>query len=249
LLEAKVIEKLGGAKYRVQFQDPDAVELFGALPLPPYIKTTLDDPSRYQTIYAQEQGSLAAPTAGLHFTETLMQKLKNQGVDFAALTLHVGIGTFAPIRTEKVEDWQMHSEYYKVSKETAEKINQAIQEKKRIFAVGTTSVRTLETITKTMDSSWSQPLTPIEGWNDTKARVEAKEGWTNIFIYPGYHFKFPYAGLLTNFHLPKSTLILLASAFAGKEKLFRAYQEAVEKQYRFYSLGDAMLILKDGYEM
>ena len=222
-LQAEVIERLNGARYRVQFSDAEKIEHYGILPLPPYIKKSLDAKDRYQTVYAKQKGSLAAPTAGLHFTPNLIKTLREQGVQFAEVTLHVGIGTFMPIRVEKIEDWKMHSEYYQVTPQCAQTINQAIQDQRRIFAVGTTSVRVLETVTK-------------------NKKVLEGEGWTDIFIYPGYLFKFPYHGLLTNFHLPESTLILLASAFSGKDRLFNAYQEAIAKQYRFYSLGDAMLI-------
>ncbi|OGR53663.1 MAG: tRNA preQ1(34) S-adenosylmethionine ribosyltransferase-isomerase QueA [Elusimicrobia bacterium RIFCSPLOWO2_02_FULL_39_32] len=224
VLHATVIEKIKGTCFRIAFDDPSLIPLCAILPLPPYIKKKLEDPERYQTIYAKKEGALAAPTAGLHFTAKLMEELEKLGVEFVFLTLHIGIGTFAPIRAEKLEEWKMHPEYYKVNEFAAQKINQAIGLKKRIFAVGTTTVRTLE-------SCFNGEF------------VEAKEGWTNLFIIPGAVFKFPYAGLLTNFHLPKSSLILLASAFMGKEKLLEAYQEAIAKKYRFYSFGDAMLIL------
>ena len=223
-LTANVQEWLGGSKYKVRFSNPELIQKCAALPLPPYIKKPLAEPERYQTIYSKNEGSLAAPTAGLHFTPNLMEELKSKGVKFAFLTLHVGIGTFAPIRQENLEDIKIHSEYFSVPEEAAREINSALKEKRRIFAVGTTSVRTLETV---MNSG----------------RVEAAQGWTEIFIRPGYSFKTPLAGLLTNFHLPKSSLLLLTCAFAGRERILGAYREAVEKDYRFYSLGDAMLIL------
>lgn len=222
---AKVLERIGGSKFKLEFEDLSVIDRLGQLPIPPYIKKRLPDPERYQTIFSKKEGSLAAPTAGLHFTEDLIHTLKTLGVEFAHITLHIGIGTFAPIRTENVEAWTMHAECYELTQENGDKINRAIEQKRRIFAVGTTTVRTLETITQ-------------------NNKVTAGEGWTNIFIYPGYSFKFPYAGMLTNFHLPQSTLLLLGSAFAGKEKIFSAYREAIEKKYRFFSLGDAMLILK-----
>jgi S-adenosylmethionine:tRNA ribosyltransferase-isomerase len=222
-LKATVLEKLGGARHRIEWDRPEAIEQFAQLPLPPYIKKALPEPDRYQTVYSRETGSLAAPTAGLHFTPELMKRLEERGVEFARLTLHIGIGTFAPIRTPNLDDWKMHPEYYRVLPETAEKINRAIAAGRRCFGVGTTCVRTLETVTK-------------------NGRVEAGEGWTDIFIKPGHRFQFPYAGLLTNFHLPESTLVILISALAGRENLLSAYAEAVEKQYRFYSLGDSMLI-------
>lgn len=225
LLKAEVIEKIEGARYRVRFDDPMQIEKLAEIPLPPYIKKTLSDPERYQTVYSENAGSLAAPTAGLHFTPSLMDRLKKIGVEFVSLTLHVDVGTFAPIRSEELEEWKMHPEYYRVSEECADKINGTLKSGRRIFAVGTTTVRTLESTV-------------------SNGGVRSGEGWTDIFIYPGYTFKFPYAGLLTNFHLPKSTLILLVSAFVGRERILDAYQDAMEKRYRFYSFGDTMLVLK-----
>jgi len=224
-LRAKVLERVAGAKYRIEFDNPGLLEHFGQLPLPPYIKKPLENQERYQTVYSRENGSLAAPTAGLHFTPDMLSSLAKNGVNLVYLTLHVGIGTFAPIHAENVEDWKMHAEYYNVPVESAGKINNAIKTGKRIFAVGTTSVRTLETTTE-------------------NGNVTAGEGWTDIYIYPGYNFKVPYAGMLTNFHLPESTLFLLACAFAGKERLLQAYEEAIKNKYRFYSLGDSTLILR-----
>jgi S-adenosylmethionine:tRNA ribosyltransferase-isomerase len=227
LLQGTVLEQKKGACFRVEFDAIQPIENFSILPLPPYIKTALNDPYRYQTVYAKEKGSLAAPTAGLHFTKNILKILEDKGIEILPLTLHIGLGTFSPIRTEHLKEWKMHAEYYKVSSESAKKINAALRNKKqRIFAVGTTVVRTLESVTQ-------------------NGRVIDGEGWTDLFIYPGYSFQFPYAGLLTNFHLPKSSLILLAAAFAGKDRLFQAYEEAVQKKYRFYSLGDAMLILNN----
>lgn len=222
-LRATVLEKLEGARFRVEWDRPEKIEDFARLPLPPYIKKELAEPERYQTVYSREAGSLAAPTAGLHFTPELMKRLEGSGVEFVRLTLHIGIGTFAPIRTESLDEWKMHPEYYKVSPEAAEKINRALESGRRCFCVGTTTVRTLETVTR-------------------GGRVKAGEGWTDLFIFPGHRFEFPYAGLLTNFHLPKSTLVILVSALAGRERLLDAYRQAVEKGYRFYSLGDSMLI-------
>ena len=224
VLRAKVLRRLRGAHYLLEFDRPEWIERVGEMPIPPYIKTKLVDQERYQTVYSKEKGSLAAPTAGLHFTAELLEKLRAKGVRFAFVTLHVGIGTFETIRSATVEDWKMHQEFCSVSEENAAVINAAIVEKRRIFPVGTTSVRTLESV--------------IEN-----ARVRAIEKWTDIFIYPGYQFKCAYAGLLTNFHLPESTLLLLVCALAGKDKIFAAYAEAVRSGYRFYSLGDAMLIL------
>lgn len=224
VLEAEVLEKLAGARFLLKFSDAGLIPDHGLPPLPPYIKKSLADADRYQTVYAEKEGSLAAPTAGLHFTPALLEEVRRKGVELVYLTLHIGIGTFAPIRTETVEDWKMHPEYLTVSRQAADLLNAAVTAKRRIFAVGTTSVRALES-SATADG-----------------KVEAKEGWTDIFIYPGYKFKFPYAGLLTNFHLPESTLLLLVSALAGRENLLSAYAEAVREKYRFYSLGDAMLI-------
>lgn len=223
-LTGKVIEKIKGARCRIEFSNPSAISSFGEVPLPPYIKKTLPDSDRYQTVFSKEEGSLAAPTAGLHFTTELMNNLKSRGVELAFLTLHVGIGTFAPIQTENLDDWKMHPEYFQINKENAEIINGAIKSKRRIFAVGTTTIRTLESLMR------NEP-------------IKAQEGWTDIFIYPGYKFKFPYSGMVTNFHLPKSTLILLVSALVGRERILSAYEEAIRQKYRFYSLGDGMLIL------
>lgn len=227
ILNAKVLRSLGGAKVEIEFENPALIEKVAELPFPPYIKRIPQHPELYQTVYSKAEGSLAAPTAGLHFTEGLMKKIAEKGVEFASLTLHVGLGTFAPIQTENIEEWKMHPEYFSVTSENAEILNRAIAQKRRIFAVGTTSVRTLESVTE-------------------DEKVKAGEGWTEIYIYPGYSFKFPYAGLLTNFHLPQSTLLLLVSALIGKKELFRAYQEAIKEQYRFYSLGDGMLYLRSG---
>jgi S-adenosylmethionine:tRNA ribosyltransferase-isomerase len=191
------------------------------MPLPPYIKEKLDDPERYQTVYAKELGSAAAPTAGLHFTPELMSRIREKGVDFAEVTLHVGLDTFRPIQAENLEDHRMHSEVCEVSPETAEMIN---ARKGRLFAVGTTTVRTLESMA--MEDGTMKP-----------GRME-----TSVFISPGYRFKSVDA-MITNFHLPKSTLLALVGAFAGRERMLEAYQEAIRLKYRFYSFGDAMLIL------
>ena len=228
-LSAEVLEWLGGSKYKVRFSRPGLIQECAALPLPPYIKKPLAEQERYQTVYSRNEGSLAAPTAGLHFTPGLMDELKAKGVKFALLTLHVGIGTFAPIRTEVLEDIKLHAEYFSVPEEAAREINAAIPEGRRIFAVGTTSVRTLES-----------------AYDPQAGKILARDGWTEIFISPGYVFKTPLAGLLTNFHLPKSSLLLLTCAFGGRERILEAYREAIEKGYRFYSLGDAMLVFRKG---
>ncbi|MGG2952832.1 tRNA preQ1(34) S-adenosylmethionine ribosyltransferase-isomerase QueA [Geobacillus stearothermophilus] len=197
----------------------------GEMPLPPYIKEKLDDPERYQTVYAREIGSAAAPTAGLHFTEELLDAIREKGVHIVFITLHVGLGTFRPVQVDEVEKHDMHAEFYQMSEETAETLNRVREQGGRIIAVGTTSTRTLETIA-----------------GKHNGRFVAESGWTDIFIYPGYEFK-GIDGLVTNFHLPKSTLIMLVSALAGRENILHAYQVAVKERYRFFSFGDAMLII------
>ncbi|WP_338832921.1 S-adenosylmethionine:tRNA ribosyltransferase-isomerase [Moorella humiferrea] len=200
------------------------LERLGEMPLPPYIKEKPENPGRYQTVYARVDGSAAAPTAGLHFTPRLMERLQEKGIKLAYLLLHVGLGTFRPVKVENIEEHRMHAEYYEVTPETAAAINEARCRGGRVVAVGTTVVRTLETV-----------ATP-------EGLIRPGKGWTDIFIYPGYTFK-AVDCLITNFHLPKSTLIMLVSAFAGREKILAAYKEAVAAGYRFFSFGDAMLIL------
>lgn len=201
----------------------ELLDKLGTMPLPPYIREQLRDQGRYQTVYAKNIGSAAAPTAGLHFTKELMEKIKNKGIDICYVTLHVGLGTFRPVNVEDVTNHVMHSEYYSMDKEVAEMLNKAKSEGRRIIAVGTTSTRTLETI--------------------FKKYKEFREcsGWTNIFIYPGIKLE-AIDGLITNFHLPKSTLIMLVSAFSSKEIVLNAYKEAVKERYRFFSFGDSMFI-------
>ena len=201
----------------------EIIDKIGLMPLPPYIKETLKDKDRYQTVYAKYEGSAAAPTAGLHFTEELLKKIKEKGVDIANVTLHVGIGTFRPVKVETIEEHEMHSEHFYIKKEDCDKINKAKLNGKRVIACGTTSCRVLESIA------------------DEKGMVNPTEGDTNIFIYPGYKFKCLDA-LITNFHLPKSTLIMLVSAFAGREYILKAYEEAIKEKYYFFSFGDAMFI-------
>lgn len=226
-LRAEVIDIIEGGERIVKFNYEgifeEVLDRLGQMPLPPYIKEKLEDKERYQTVYSKEIGSAAAPTAGLHFTRELLERIKNKGVKIAFLTLHVGLGTFRPVKVEKIEDHVMHSEYYTMSKETAEIINNTKEEGKRIISVGTTSTRTLETI------------------GDEAGRVREQSGWTDIFIYPGYKFKVVDA-LITNFHLPQSTLIMLVSSLAGRENILNAYKKAVENKYRFFSFGDAMFI-------
>lgn len=194
------------------------------MPLPPYIKERLDDPDRYQTVYAKESGSAAAPTAGLHFTDELLTEIKNKGVNIAFVTLHVGLGTFRLVSVDDVNDHEMHSEYYQMTQETADLLNDTKSKGHRIISVGTTSTRTLETIRRDYD------------------KFVETSGWTNIFIYPGFDFK-AIDGQITNFHLPKSTLVMLVSAFSTRENVLNAYKTAVNLEYRFFSFGDAMLII------
>lgn len=202
----------------------EILDQLGQMPLPPYIFKELTDKNRYQTVYAKTEGSAAAPTAGLHFTPELITALKNKGVKFAEVLLHVGLGTFRPVKAETVDEHEMHSEYYEVTPEAAALINETKQAGGRVIAVGTTSTRTIETM------------------GDSSGRIQSGQGWTDIFIYPGYQFKIV-DGLITNFHLPKSTLLMLVSAMVGRERLMQAYAEAVRTEYRFFSFGDAMLII------
>lgn len=202
----------------------ERLDELGEMPLPPYIKERLDDQDRYQTVYAKAVGSAAAPTAGLHFTENLLQEIKDKGVYIAFITLHVGLGTFRPVSVDDIDEHEMHSEYYQMSEDTAELLNKVKADGKKIVSVGTTSTRTLETIRSKND------------------KFIAESGWTDIFIYPGYEFK-AIDGLITNFHLPKSTLIMLVSALSSRENILNAYRHAVESEYRFFSFGDAMIII------
>ncbi|ODA41782.1 tRNA preQ1(34) S-adenosylmethionine ribosyltransferase-isomerase QueA [Desulfosporosinus sp. BG] len=199
------------------------LDQLGQMPLPPYITAQLEDQERYQTVYAKERGSVAAPTAGLHFTPELLSELQKMGVQIVEILLHVGLGTFRPVKVDDIREHAMHSEYYRVDLEAAERINQAKQEGRRVIAVGTTAARTLESAVD-------------------HGRVVPGDGWTDIFIYPGYSFKIVDA-LLTNFHFPKSTLVMLVSALAGRKLILQAYEVAVRERYRFYSFGDAMLII------
>lgn len=201
----------------------EILDQLGEMPLPPYITHKLQDKNRYQTVYAREDGSAAAPTAGLHFTKELLEEVKAKGVAIAPVTLHVGLGTFRPVKVEDVENHHMHSEFYMVEESTAKLVNDTKKNGGRVIAVGTTSLRTLESA------------------GEESGLLRAGSGWTDIFIYPGYRFKV-IDGLITNFHLPESTLVMLVSALAGKENIMRAYREAVKERYRFFSFGDAMLI-------
>ena len=227
LLKAEIIEKLADGNRKVKFEYSgifnEILNEIGLMPLPPYIHEKLKEKDRYQTVYAKYEGSAAAPTAGLHFTDELFEKLKEKGIEIANVTLHVGIGTFRPVKVENIEEHDMHSEHFYIKAEDAEKINKAKKEGHRVIAVGTTSCRVLESIA------------------DENGYVKEVEGDTNIFIYPGYKFKCLDA-LITNFHLPESTLIMLVSALAGKEFIMQAYEEAVKEKYKFFSFGDAMFI-------
>lgn len=227
ILKAEILEVLEGGNRKVKFEYDgifnEILDQIGLMPLPPYIKEKLKDNNKYQTVYAKYDGSAAAPTAGLHFTKELLEKIKEKGVVIANVTLHVGIGTFRPVKVENIEDHQMHSEHYYIKKEDADKINKAKREGHKIIACGTTSCRVLESVA------------------DENGEVRETEGDTSIFIYPGYKFKC-LDELITNFHLPESTLIMLVSSLAGKDFIMRAYKEAVDRKYLFFSFGDAMLI-------
>ena len=226
-LKAEVVEvKDDGNRIVEFFYDgifEEVLDSLGEMPLPPYIHERLEDKERYQTVYSKENGSAAAPTAGLHFTKELLEEIKNKKINIVYVTLHVGLGTFRPVKVESIEEHDMHSEFYMLSKESADIINETKKRGNDIISVGTTSTRTLETI------------------GDEHGFVKEQSGWTNIFIYPGYKFKVV-DRLITNFHLPESTLIMLVSTLAGKDNVMNAYKEAVKEKYRFFSFGDAMFI-------
>ena len=228
LLEAEVLEVMPGGTRKVEFKYKgifnEILDQIGLMPLPPYIHEELKENDRYQTVYAKYNGSAAAPTAGLHFTEDLLKRIEEKGIKIANVTLHVGIGTFRPVKVENIEEHEMHSEHYYIKQEDVDKINETKKAGKRVIAIGTTSCRVLETIA-----------------SKETGLVKTTEGDTKIFIYPGYKFKC-IDGLITNFHLPESTLLMLVSALAGKDYIMKAYKEAVEKEYRFFSFGDAMFI-------
>ena len=226
-LTAEVVGEVEGGNRLVRFEYEgiflEVLEQLGKMPLPPYIKADLQDRERYQTVYSKVVGSAAAPTAGLHFTPELLEKIAAKGVGIGYVTLHVGLGTFRPVKEDEITDHEMHSEYCTIPQETADLINRTKANGGRVICVGTTSCRT------------------IESWANEDGTMEAKAGWTNIYIYPGYRFKVM-DGLVTNFHLPESTLIMLVSAFAGREHVLAAYKEAVKERYRFFSFGDAMFL-------
>lgn len=227
ILKVEILEIMPGGNRKVKFEYEgifnEILDQIGLMPLPPYITETLKDKDKYQTVYAKYEGSSAAPTAGLHFTEELLQKIKEMGVEIAKVTLHVGIGTFRPVKVENVEEHEMHSEHFYIKAEEAEKINKAKKNGNRVIAVGTTSCRVLESVA------------------DENGFVKEIEADTSIFIYPGYKFKC-IDNLITNFHLPESTLIMLVSSLAGKDFIMQAYNEAVKEKYKFFSFGDAMII-------
>jgi S-adenosylmethionine:tRNA ribosyltransferase-isomerase len=229
-LNGTVIERVEGGRFLIEFEEEqNLAEIFhriGVMPTPPYIKELLEDQSRYQTVYAREDGSIAAPTAGLHFTEEYLETLRQMGARIITITLHVSVGTFLPVKKKYIKEHKMEPEFFKIDSKTAEEINNAKSQGSRIFAVGTTTMKALESAC------------------DEEGNLSEFQGESNLFIYPGYRFKTGLFGLLTNFHLPKSTLIMLVSAFAGKDTIFKAYSEAISQEYRFYSFGDAMLILK-----
>lgn len=231
LLKGKVVDILEDGTRCIEFDYEgifeEILDQLGQMPLPPYIKEKLEDKDRYQTVYAKETGSAAAPTAGLHFTKDLMKKIEEKGVSIAFITLHVGLGTFRPVSVEDVKEHKMHSEYYSLDEENCNIIQKAKEKGGQIIAVGTTTIRTLETIGEKFDGG-----------------LKPDSGWTDIFIYPGFQFKIA-DSLITNFHLPKSTLLMLVSAFSSKENIMRAYEEAKEKEYLFFSFGDGMFIRKD----
>ena len=228
ILKGKIIDVVDEGNRLIQFHYEgifeEILDQLGEMPLPPYITHKLKDKNRYQTVYAKNEGSAAAPTAGLHFTKELLEKVKEKGVNIAHVTLHVGLGTFRPVKVDDVESHHMHSEFYIVEEDQAKLINDTKKAGKRVIAVGTTSCRTLESAT------------------GEDGILKAGSGWTEIFIYPGYHFKMIDA-LITNFHLPESTLVMLVSALAGKENIMHAYEVAVQEKYRFFSFGDAMIII------
>lgn len=228
--QAEVLQTLGGPRRLLRFSEPlrGVLNDIGQMPLPPYIHETLTETERYQTVYAQEPGSAAAPTAGLHFTQDLLTQLRNKGVKLTTVTLHVGLDTFAPVKEDDPLEHEIHTEWCQITPETADVINQTRQNGDRIMAVGTTSVRTLETAGK---------LAAVQD-----GKIAAFSGATDLFILPGYEFKIV-DGMITNFHLPRSTLIMLVSAFMGRENVLTAYKTAMQENYRFYSFGDAMLIV------
>lgn len=241
LLTGEVVDIVEDGNRLIQFTYEgifeEILDRLGQMPLPPYITHRLKDRNRYQTVYAKHDGSAAAPTAGLHFTPELLDKIRAQGVNIAEVTLHVGLGTFRPVKVENVQEHHMHSEYYELDEEAAKIINETKRRGKRVICVGTTSCRTVESAAAKLRAE-----TGKEQQSSQSVWVKSCQGWTDIFIYPGYQFQVLDA-LITNFHLPESTLVMLVSALAGRERILAAYEEAVRERYRFFSFGDAMLIL------
>ncbi|MFQ6106154.1 MAG: tRNA preQ1(34) S-adenosylmethionine ribosyltransferase-isomerase QueA [Thermoplasmata archaeon] len=224
---AEVVERSGG-RLLVRFDSPDFdafLREHGEMPVPPYIKEELDDGERYQTVYARAKGSIAAPTAGLHFTHEMLEELSSKGVRTAMVTLHVGPGTFLPVKSRRAENHEMGEEYFEISEEAAQVVNDALDSDRRLFVVGTTTVRALES-------------------SQSGGRVAGSKGWTDLFIHPPYEFGLKTDALITNFHLPRSTVLMLVSAYAGRERILEAYEEAIRREYRFYSFGDAMLVFR-----
>ena len=269
LLKAEILDTVEEGNRLVKFTYEgifeEVLDKLGEMPLPPYIKHKLEDKNRYQTVYAKHEGSAAAPTAGLHFTKELLEKISDKGINIANVTLHVGLGTFRPVKAETIEEHHMHSEFYMVSEETAELINRTMREGHRVIAVGTTSTRTLESAAvlnpeyEAIEKGKKDGLKKIEtegkiryadkdGNIIPKYILEEKSGWTEIFIYPGYEWKLIDA-LITNFHLPQSTLVMLVSALAGRENVLNAYKKAVEERYRFFSFGDCCLFQRKRKEV
>ena len=219
------------------------MDKLGEMPLPPYITHKLQDKTRYQTVYAKNEGSAAAPTAGLHFTSELLEEIEDKGIKIARLTLHVGLGTFRPVKVEKIEDHHMHTEYYELTQEAADIINETRAKGGRVISVGTTSTRTLETVGTLQGLHKNESAVTSDVKSDSFLQeIKPASGWTNIFIYPGYEFKVV-DSLITNFHLPESTLIMLVSAFYNRDDVMAAYEEAVKERYRFFSFGDAMMLI------
>ncbi len=242
LLTGEVLEIAEEGNRLIQFTYDgifeELLDRLGQMPLPPYITHPLQDKNRYQTVYAREEGSAAAPTAGLHFTPELLEEIRRKGISIAEITLHVGLGTFRPVKAKQVQDHHMHSEFYQIDETAAGIINETKSRGGRIICVGTTSCRTIESAAKSLQAKKQQEGgAPSEG-----VTVQAGSGWTDIFIYPGYQFQV-LDGLITNFHLPESTLVMLVSALAGREQVMKAYETAVQEKYRFFSFGDAMLII------
>lgn len=269
LLKAEILDTVEEGNRLVKFTYEgifeEVLDKLGEMPLPPYITHKLEDKNRYQTVYAKHEGSAAAPTAGLHFTKELLEKISDKGINIANVTLHVGLGTFRPVKAETIEEHHMHSEFYMVSEETAELINRTMREGHRVIAVGTTSTRTLESAAvlnpeyEAIEKGEKDGLKKIEtegkiryadkdGNIIPKYILEEKSGWTEIFIYPGYEWKLIDA-LITNFHLPQSTLVMLVSALAGRENVLNAYKKAVEERYRFFSFGDCCLFQRKRKEV